>query len=164
MKKKFYIYAHINLSNDEIFYIGKGCGNRSNKTTNRSEFWNNIVSKYGYDILLIEEELTEEESFELEKYYINKIGRRDLGLGTLVNMTDGGEGSSNISESTRYKHSVNNTGDGNPFYGKKHNEESRSKIRESRSKQVFSEESKKRMSEAGKLRWLNKKSLKKDNI
>ena len=140
MKDKFYIYVHINLVTNEIFYVGKGCGNRLNKTTKRSSFWNNIVNKYGYDALKIEENLSDNDAYELEKYYINKIGRRDLGLGPLVNLTDGGEGGINVGEVTRNKHSINNSGSGNPFYGKTHTEETKNKIKLARALQVFSEE------------------------
>ena len=47
--------------------------------------------------------MTEEDAFKLEKHLIKSIGRRDLGLGTLVNMTDGGEGLINCSEITKDK-------------------------------------------------------------
>lgn len=94
MKANYYIYIHINLTTSEIFYVGKGTAYRASCKNHRSKWWNSIVSKYGYDIVLIEEGLTEEKAFELEKYYIKHFGRKDLGLGSLVNMTDGGEGMS----------------------------------------------------------------------
>jgi hypothetical protein len=37
----------------------------------------------------------------IEKYYIRKYGRRDLGTGCLVNLTDGGEGVSGLVCSTK---------------------------------------------------------------
>lgn len=43
--------------------------------------------------------MTWEEACEKEKELISKIGRRDLGLGTLVNMTDGGDGTFNVKHS-----------------------------------------------------------------
>ena len=89
---RFYIYFHINPLKNEIFYVGKGTSGRAKRKHNRSELWNNIVNKYGYIIDIVEDGLTNEEAFEREIFYIKKIGRRDLGLGTLVNMTDGGDG------------------------------------------------------------------------
>lgn len=104
---KYYIYFHINLITNEVFYVGKGSGRRATSKKNRSDWWKRTVNKYGYDILLVDENITEDLAFELEKYYIKKIGRRDLGLGPLVNMTDGGEGEGKsghiISDATKEK-------------------------------------------------------------
>ena len=38
------------------------------------------------------QQVVTEKSLEKEKWYIKRLGRKDLGLGTLVNMTDGGDG------------------------------------------------------------------------
>ncbi|MBP9758737.1 hypothetical protein KBD45_03505 [Candidatus Dojkabacteria bacterium] len=91
MATRFYIYFHINPLKNEVFYVGKGSGRRAYKKYDRSELWNNIVNKYGLIVNIIEEGITNKEALELEKFYINKIGRRDLELGPLVNHTDGGE-------------------------------------------------------------------------
>jgi hypothetical protein len=109
MDNKYYIYAHINPLKNEIFYIGKGSGKRKIRKE-RNPFWKNIVKKYGYIIDILEEGLTETEAFEREIFYIQKIGRRDLDKGPLVNLTDGGEGGSNPSESTREKMRIAHTG------------------------------------------------------
>jgi hypothetical protein len=45
-----------------------------------------------YEVVFLEENLSEERAFELEKYYIKKYGRLDKGEGLLYNLTDGGEG------------------------------------------------------------------------
>jgi len=91
-EKNILIYLHIKLDNGEPFYIGKGTIKRMNTMTSRNKMWHNIVKKHGYDIIILEDNLTEDIAFEREKYWINRIGRRDLGLGPLVNFTDGGEG------------------------------------------------------------------------
>jgi hypothetical protein len=91
-QSKFYIYLHINVITGEPFYIGKGCGNRSIQKTGRNNYWHKIVNKYGYDIIKIENNLTNSEANEKEIYWIKRIGRKDLDLGPLVNFTDGGEG------------------------------------------------------------------------
>jgi hypothetical protein len=87
------VYFHINPLKNEIFYVGIGSIKRSVSKKCRNKFWNNIVNKYGFIVDIIETDLTWVEACELEKFYIKKIGRRDLGLGPLVNLTDGGEGS-----------------------------------------------------------------------
>ena len=58
---------------------------------------------------------------------------------------------------------LNNIGgfaEDNGFYGKKHTIESRKKIKEARARQVITEETKKKMSEAHKKRWAKRKDLK----
>lgn len=112
MENKYYIYIHINLQTGEPFYIGKGKDNRYKSKSGRSKFWKNIVNKYDYDIMFLEENLTEDESFEREVYWIKRIGRKDLGLGPLVNFTDGGEGRSGYmcSDETKQKLREKNLG------------------------------------------------------
>jgi hypothetical protein len=88
----FCLYFHINATKNEIFYVGIGGKRRPYKKTGRSKYWNNIVNKYNYIIDIVETGLTKDEAIEREKFYIAKIGRKDLNKGSLVNMTDGGEG------------------------------------------------------------------------
>lgn len=127
----YYIYLHIKNDNGEPFYIGKGKGNRFKYVKNRSNFWKNITNKHGFDVIFLDINLTENEALEKEKYWIYKIGRRDLGLGPLVNLTNGGEGSSGYKQTKEHKSKIKNalTGSKNPFYGKKHSEDSLSKIK-----------------------------------
>ncbi len=121
--KKYYVYAHVNLHNNEIFYIGKGFGKRCDSNNGRSKYWHRIVNKYGYKIIMLEENLTNEESINYEIYWIKKIGRKING-GTLINMTDGGDGGDTISnhpnrEVILDKISKANKGENNPNYGGK---------------------------------------------
>jgi hypothetical protein len=46
-------------------------------------------------IRVLREGLTQQEAFEWERFYINKIGRKSLGNGPLLNRCDGGEGGTN---------------------------------------------------------------------
>ncbi len=88
---KFYIYIHFTNTNIP-FYVGKGNKNRCLHKSNRSKWWNNIVNKYGYYIEIKEINLNEDECFQKEVYWINYFGRKELNKGTLVNLTNGGEG------------------------------------------------------------------------
>jgi hypothetical protein len=87
------VYQHRRKDTNEIFYIGIGKNeNRAYKCGKfRSEFWNNIA-KHGYVIEITHRDITWEEACVIEKYLISFYGRRDLDLGPLVNLTDGGEG------------------------------------------------------------------------
>jgi hypothetical protein len=125
----FYVYIHIRKDNGEPFYVGMGSKkwNRVSSKKNRNQWWLNITKKYGYDYIFLDENLTEYEAFELEKYWIKRIGRNDLGLGTLVNLTDGGEGKS----------------------GCKHTQESILKIKEKRKNQIITQKHKDKISISG---------------
>lgn len=167
MINKFYIYRHIRLDKNEVFYIGKGskpnnatCLNkeyvRAFSTQGRNIIWRRIVSKTDYEVEIMFESDDEKEIFQKETELIELYGRKDLGLGTLVNLTDGGEGNIGkiVSEETRKKLSeakigkkfspeVNAKkgskgeknyfygkrlyGSANGFYGKKHTEEFKQK-------------------------------------
>lgn len=119
----YYVYLHIKETDGTPFYVGKGKGNRSSLTYGRSTYWKNIVNKYGYDIIIIEDNLSNDKALELEKYWIKRIGRRDLDKGTLVNLTDGGETNQNISPISRKK--ISDSKLGNDYTkGFKHSEES----------------------------------------
>lgn len=118
---KFYIYRHITLNNT-VFYIGKGTKNKQdvlNNTYTRSStkwgktlYWKNIVKKYGYFIEIIVESDNEEFISLKEIEFIKLYGRRDLGLGTLCNLTNGGEGKSGYipSKETIEKNRLKNIG------------------------------------------------------
>lgn len=125
----FYIYLHIKKTNGEPFYVGKGKGKRSNSIHNRNKWWKNIVSKYGFDVIIIEDCLSEEDSLKKEKYWIKRIGRKDLGLGPLVNMTDGGEGICGLkfSDEHRKKIALASIGNKNGF-GKKYTDIQKQKM------------------------------------
>lgn len=89
--KRFYVYLHYKADTNEIFYIGKGAGNRD-KSVHRYRQWKGVVKKHGFRFERYAENLTESESFAVEIALIALYGRKDLGLGPLINHTNGGEG------------------------------------------------------------------------
>lgn len=120
----YYVYLHIKETDGTPFYIGKGKKERAYSKAHRSKWWNSTVDKYGCDVIILEDELTEEEAYRLERYWIARIGRKTQGEGTLVNLTKGGEGTAKkkIADSFRKKcskrmkgHTINN--------GRKHSDE-----------------------------------------
>ena len=123
MEKFYYIYLHTRKDDGTVFYVGKGTdeGNliyERSKSTERNAWWKNIVGKTEYSVDIIFTCDKESDAFEKEKELIKKYGRKDLGLGTLVNLTDGGEGMENPSEETRRKLSESRTGEKNHKFGK----------------------------------------------
>lgn len=99
------VYIHKRKDNGEVFYVGIGntikraydIKNRKNKR------WFNIVNKYDFLVEIVYEELSWADACKKEIELIEKFGRLDLNKGTLVNLTDGGDGQSNPSEETREK-------------------------------------------------------------
>lgn len=81
------------------------------------------------NFVILNNNLTEKEAFDLEKKYISIIGRIENG-GSLTNLSDGGEGQSGFkfSDETKSKMSKDRTGKGNSMYGKKHSDESKLNI------------------------------------
>lgn len=136
------VYRHLK-PNGEVFYIGIGDVIRAYRKVGRNKHWKNIVNKYGYEVQILKEDLSWEDACELECILIDYYGRRDLGLGPLVNMTDGGEGTLNYthSEETRVKLSEANT-------GKFMSEETKLKISEALTGKKVSDEAKAKISEA----------------
>jgi hypothetical protein len=89
------VYIHRRKDNDTIFYVGMGSPKRVKSKSHRNNHWRNIVSKYGYYYEVVANELSQEDAYELEMFLIDELGRKDLGKGDLVNMTDGGDGCNN---------------------------------------------------------------------
>ena len=88
------VYQHTRLDTNEIFYvgIGKEVKRAFNKTNHRSKHWKSIINKTEYKIEVLFDNLTWNEACQIEQYLIKYYGRKDLKLGNLVNMTDGGDG------------------------------------------------------------------------
>jgi len=126
MKNTKIVYFHIRKDSGEVFYVGIGNPDRAYDTWDRSIFWKRIVNKVGYNIEIIHTGLSLNEAIQYERKYIKKFGRRDLGLGNLVNMTDGGEGNQNqlFNEETRMKMSESHMGEKHHMWGKNHRLES----------------------------------------
>lgn len=153
------VYLHKRNDTNEVFYVGIGkTPRRAFSKDMRNRHWKHIVEKVGYIVDILVSETPWEDACKIEKLLIEKYGRKDLGLGNLVNMTDGGDGNNNmiISQETRQKMSESAKGKiyseetkqklSEAHKGKTMSEESRNKMRESRKNQTFSDETKKKLS------------------
>lgn len=123
------IYSHIRKDLNQIFYIGIELDSKTKYKKRayskfRSKFWKNIVNKTDYFVEIMYDDLTNESVKEFEKFLILLYGRKDKGVGNLVNLTDGGDGvlgkvtpvevRNKISNSMKGK----NKGSENPMFGK----------------------------------------------
>lgn len=132
------VYQHRRLDNNEVFYIGIGkTEKRAYSKNGRNRYWNRVVSKVGYKVEIVHEELTWKEACDREKELIKEYGRRDLNTGILVNMTGGGDGTLEIVKTLSEEHRKNIS---LAMVGKSQSEEKRKKLRAARANQVFTEE------------------------
>lgn len=100
------VYLHFRLDTNEVFYVGIGNKRRSKDMLDRNYHWENIVKKHGYRIEIIHEFETRNEAVQKEIELIAYYGRRDIGTGSLCNMTDGGEGSIGRIISEKHKNKI----------------------------------------------------------
>lgn len=101
MKNDFYVYTWTRPDTGEVFYIGKGTGERAWRRKIHNPIFMRIVSKLDASglkpiVKKIAIGLSEEEAFEVEAKEISERGRICLGTGSLANITDGGEGASGV--------------------------------------------------------------------
>ncbi len=135
MEKSSYVYIHLK-PNGEVFYVGIGKQKnfkRAFTKRKRSCFWKNIVTKHGYEIQILKSHITWEEACEIEKILISWYGRRDCCGGSLVNLTDGGDGAIGFIQTEEQKKikSFINRGENNYWFGKTLSPEHKRKISDS---------------------------------
>jgi hypothetical protein len=90
---KYYTYAHFTADTKKLFYVGKGCKRRAWQSASRNKHWKHKVAKHGHTVEILAEWSTEAEAFEHEKFLISCFESQ------LVNLTDGGEGTSGRKQS-----------------------------------------------------------------
>jgi hypothetical protein len=139
MRQDFYVYEHRRKDTGAVFYVGKGRKCRASNKSNRGKYWSNVCKGAGgftisYPVKEVDEELALLAEMELIDAY------RQMGV-RIVNITDGGEGTTGWvpTEETKRKignankHTPKASGERHGMYGKKHSEESLAKMRESQS-------------------------------
>lgn len=92
---KYYIYQHVRLDRNEIFYIGKGTkkykGNayfRAFTKNSRNQYWKNITQTTSYKVEILEEFESEQECLKRETELIRLYGYSWNGTGILCNMVE----------------------------------------------------------------------------
>src|SRR5580765_4073454 len=136
-----YVYRHIRVDKNEVFYIGIGIGyyfQRADQKTKRSKFWHYIADKTEWYSEIMVQGLTREQAELKEIEFISLYGRKKDG-GTLCNITFGGDGSFGL------------RGESSPNFGKKHSPERVANMRKGVIASI-TEETRKKASEAAKRR------------
>lgn len=137
----FYVYEWYNVDTEEIFYVGKGCGNRYKQVSRRNNLFKEFYENNACAVRIIKNFENEEEAFAFERQRIVELKR--IGQCS-CNLDDGGTGGVNFiwtPEMRQYKSIYNpmksenqkkRMRDCNPMYDKKISE----KVRKSKSKIV----------------------------
>ena len=152
----FYTYAHINPTNNKIFYIGKGKANRFKQASKRNLHWQNIVNKHGFKAEILAYWESEQAALDHEKLLISCF--RDMGY-KLANRADGGKINSGWKHSEQYKQFMKTVNK-----GKIASAETKEKLRIAalnRPKRIISEEHKEKNRIALKGRKYSAETLKK---
>lgn len=91
MEKKYYVYEWFIISSGEIFYVGKGSGNRYRVTNGRNKLFNDILSHNKCESRIIQFFENEAEAFRFEDERIQEL--KALGQCS-CNLHSGGAGGS----------------------------------------------------------------------
>ena len=139
----YYVYQHIRLDENTIFYVGKGKGNRHLEKNNRNRYWHNVVNKAGFKSEILYSNLDEELSLLIEIELIDKY--KKLGK-KITNVTNGGEGVSGLKHTSDSKTKMSEKAK-----GRKVTKETKQKLSKSLSglkRKPFTEEHRAKLSKA----------------
>ena len=91
MENNYYVYEWVRLYTNETIYVCKGKEDRAYEMKyGRNKYFKDIIKNRDVAVVILIDNLTEEEAFQYECWYINEF-RYEWGM-TLTNRTDGGEG------------------------------------------------------------------------
>lgn len=121
---EYYVYEYIRLNTNEPFYVGKGKRGRWKDIKGRNEWFIKVVNKCDVAVNILHDNLEEQIALNFECWYIHEY-KYVIGY-DLVNIADGGE-------------STALSGKLNGMYGKKHSDETKKKISDSRKDKYFGE-------------------------
>lgn len=139
------VYIHISPSNK--YYVGVTRKTPEERWKNGFGYYHqpfyNVVKKYGWDNIqheIIAQNLTEEEAYNFECTLIEKLKSSNRKYG--YNYTTGGDKGYIHKHTDEWckQHSKDMLGENNPMYGKKHSNETLSKISKSRTGKCIGED------------------------
>lgn len=147
------VYVLFRPWNGDPAYVGKGKDKRHLEYRRDNANYKNRHLKFILDkakrlelevpMIVVRDNLTEEEAFLCERALIAGLGRKDLGLGTLANGTDGGEGASGYKQTEEHKKKI-----GAVHRGKQVSSSTREKLRLTWLGKTLSDEHKAKVSAA----------------
>lgn len=140
MLNNYTVYCHKNLADSKLYFGITSLTLNNRWGTKGQNYKNNLyfsraIKKYGWDNfehIIVKDNLPEACAKTLEKILIYKYNTRNPKYG--YNLTDGGDGTCGYTFSQDYINDlrIRISGEGNPFYGKQHSDESKYKMRKAR--------------------------------
>lgn len=88
-RKRYYVYAWYIKETNEIFYIGKGTGNRYRTRKRENKYFMKMLKSHDCAPRILYKNLDEKTAFDIEKREIALF--RNMGRRPLTNVLDGGE-------------------------------------------------------------------------
>lgn len=140
-----YLYRHIRLDKNVPFYIGIGDQpnyKRAYDVNRRSKFWKYTTKDVKIKVEILLDNLSWEEACKKEIEFIKLYGRKNLGKGSLVNLTDGGDGNHGTIHSKEHREKVSKANT-----GKVRSLEAREKYRAAAKIRTYSDATRKKMSD-----------------
>jgi hypothetical protein len=145
MRSDSYVYQHRTKDTNEIFYVGKGVGNRAFVTNKRSDEWKEIASKRGHKVELLISNIENEFANLIEIETIDSYKKRGY---KLINKTKGGGGTLGFKLSAEHKKQISLRMQGNKScVGRVLSDITKQKIGLKNTGKKHSTETKKRISE-----------------
>lgn len=131
-RNNYYVYVHESIVTKEIFYVGKGTGDRGFRKSKRNNIWSKIAEN-GYSVRVVSDNLNNNTAMELEELLIKELGRIDNGTGILSNKTDGGRYNKGMIFNDEHRKKIADGNKGNTKRrGSFHSNETKQKISENR--------------------------------
>lgn len=87
-QNKYYVYVWKIKETDEVFYVGKGCGDRYKNLRNRNKFFLDMYNSHDCYVQIAYNYLDEETAYDIEYLLVQYFKTK----GRLTNQTDGGDG------------------------------------------------------------------------
>ena len=107
MQTEFYVYEWFNVENNDIFYVGKGCGKRAGQKTHRNQYFIEYLHSHTCNYRIVYKTVNEQDALQYEYNLIAKY--RNEGQ-PLTNIEEGGHGGLNFvwTKEMRQEKSENN--------------------------------------------------------
>lgn len=146
---KFYTYIHRRGDTGEVFYVGKGSGQRAGQASSRNTWWKNIAKLHGHKVEIVAYWDVERDALDHECALIAEY--RASGA-QLVNATDGGDGICGYRHTPETKEKIAEAGRG---HSRKHSPETKAMLSEIGTGRKATAEAKANMSASRKGRKLS---------